>query len=112
MKLVLEQAAFLLDVCKLINFATEKGFVVTGGELARPMEMQQLYKASGKARTLLSQHLLRLAIDLNFFFEGKLVQSKGPLQVLGDYWESLHPQNRWGGNWKSFVDCPHFERRT
>ena len=112
MKLVLEQAAFLLDVCKLINFATEKGFVVTGGELTRPMEMQQLYKASGKTRTLRSQHLLRLAIDLNFFVKGELIQSKGPLQVLGDYWESLHPQNRWGGNWKSFVDCPHFERRT
>jgi len=38
--LVAEQAAFLLDVAKLINKATELGFVVTGGELARTPEQQ------------------------------------------------------------------------
>ena len=26
--------------------------------------------------------------------------------------ESLHPKNRWGGNFKSLVDCPHFERNV
>jgi hypothetical protein len=31
---------------------------------------------------------------------------------LGAYWESLHPKNRWGGNFKSLVDCPHFERNV
>ena len=34
MSLSTEQAAFLLDACKLIQYATEQGFVVTGGELA------------------------------------------------------------------------------
>jgi hypothetical protein len=31
MSLSNEQAAFLLDACKLIQYATEQGFKVTGG---------------------------------------------------------------------------------
>jgi hypothetical protein len=34
MSLSTEQAAFLLDACKLIQYATEQGFKVTGGELS------------------------------------------------------------------------------
>jgi hypothetical protein len=33
MSLSTEQAAFLLDACKLIQYATDQGFKVTGGEL-------------------------------------------------------------------------------
>jgi len=73
MSLSTEQAAFLLDMCKLIQYATDQGFVVTGGELARTPEQQAIY---------------------------------------GAYWETLHPKNRWGGNFKSLVDCPHFERNV
>jgi hypothetical protein len=40
MSLSTEQAAFLLDACKLIQFATDQGFMVTGGELARTPEQQ------------------------------------------------------------------------
>lgn len=58
-----------------------------------------------------SNHLRRLAIDLYFFRDGKLVSSPEELKELGTFWESLHPKNRWGGNWK-FVDCPHFERNV
>jgi hypothetical protein len=35
MSLSTEQAAFLLDACKLIQYATDQGFMVTGGELSR-----------------------------------------------------------------------------
>jgi hypothetical protein len=35
MRLSTEQAAFLLDACKLIQYATDQGFMVTGGELAQ-----------------------------------------------------------------------------
>jgi hypothetical protein len=31
---------------------------------------------------------------------------------LGAYWVSLHPKNRWGGNFSNLVDCPHFERNV
>ena len=111
MSLVAEQAAFLLDVCKLIDFATEAGFVVTGGELFRTTEQQEIYVKSGRSQTMLSNHLRRCAIDLNFFKDGKLVYDVTTLRPVGDYWQSLNPKNSWGGFWKSFKDVPHFERR-
>ena len=112
MSLVKEQAAFLLDVARLINKATELGFVVTGGELARTPEQQAIYVKTGRSKTLNSIHLKRCAIDLNFFKDGQIIWDKGILAPLGAYWESLHAKNRWGGNFKSLVDCPHFERNV
>ena len=67
MSLSQEQAAFLLDACKLIQYATEQGFVVTGGELARTPEQQAIYFKTGRSKTMNSIHLKRCAIDLNFF---------------------------------------------
>lgn len=110
MSLVKEQAAFLLDVAKLVQKATELGFTVTGGELARTPEQQQIYVNTGRSKTLNSIHLKRCAIDLNFFKDGKLVYDKKALAPLGAYWEGLHPLNSWGGNGQTLVDTPHFSR--
>jgi len=112
MSLVTEQAAFLLDAAKLIQKATELGFTVTGGELARTPEQQAIYVKTGRSKTMNSIHLKRCAIDLNFFKDGKLVYDIPTLKPVGDFWESLNPKNSWGGNWKSFKDVPHFERRV
>ena len=112
MSLVQEQAAFLQDFCKLIEFATQQGFVVTAGELARTPEQQALYVRSGRSKTMLSNHLKRCAGDLNFFKDGKIIWDKATIAPLGAYWESLHPKNRWGGNFSNLVDCPHFERNV
>ena len=112
MSLVTEQQAFLLDVCRLVAFATKQGFVVTGGELFRTAEQQEIYVKTGRSKTMNSLHLKRCAIDLNFFKDGQIIWDKGVLAPLGAFWESLHPKNRWGGNFKSLVDCPHFERNV
>lgn len=110
MSLVKEQAAFLLDVAKLVQKATELGFTVTGGELARTPEQQQIYVKTGRSKTINSIHLKRCAIDLNFFKDGKLTYDIPTLKPVGEYWESLDPKNQWGGHWKSFKDVPHFQR--
>lgn len=110
MSLINEQWEFLQDVCKLIGKAKELGFVVTGGELYRTPEQQQVYVKTGRSQTMNSLHLKRLAVDFNFFREGKLVWDKPTLAPLGAYWESLHPLNSWGGNGKKLVDTPHFSR--
>lgn len=110
MSLVAEQAAFLLDMCKLIQKATEMGFVVTGGELARTVEQQQIYVKTGRSKTMNSIHLKRCAIDLNFFKDGKLTYDVNVLRPIGEYWESLSPKNRAGMFWKKFKDVPHLER--
>ena len=107
-----EQAAFLLDACKLIEYATQRGWTVTGGELFRTQAQQEIYFKEGKTKTMQSNHMRRLAIDLNFLREGKPVWDKSALQELGLFWESLHPKNRWGGNFKSLPDVPHFERNV
>lgn len=107
---VSEQAAFLLDVCKLIQFATERGFTLTAGELYRTPEQQEIYVKSGRSQTMNSLHMSRRAVDFNIFKDGKLVGDKATLAPLGAYWESLHPLNSWGGNGKKLVDTPHFSR--
>lgn len=112
MSLSQEQAAFLLDTCKLIQYATEQGWMVTGGELYRTPEQQEIYLKTGRSKTMASNHLKRCAIDLNFFKNGQLIWDKQQLAPLGQYWESLNPKNRWGGNFKSLVDVPHFERNV
>lgn len=109
-QLVDNQAAFLLDACKLIQFATAQGFKVTGGELFRTAEQQQIYVKTGRSKTMQSNHLRRLAIDLNFISGGELCYDKARLEPIGKYWESLNPANRWGGHFSSFKDMPHFER--
>ena len=108
--LVAEQAAFLIDVSRLIQFATSEGWVITGGELWRSPEQQEIYFKTGRSKTMNSNHLRRCAIDLNFFWNGRLVWDKELIRTVGEYWESLSPKNRWGGNFKVFVDVPHFER--
>ena len=112
MSMVKEQAAFLLDVTELIRHATDAGFVVTGGELARTPEQQAIYFKTGRSKTMNSIHLKRCAIDLMFFKDGKIIWDKTILAPIGKYWESLHPKNRWGGNFSNLIDCPHFERNV
>ena len=114
--LVPQQDAFMRDLAKLIQRARRSRFLLTGGELWRTREQQQVYYLKGLSTVMNSQHLKRLAVDLNFFkvrLDGslELTYDKDDLQKIGDYWESLSPENRWGGNWQEFVDTAHFERR-
>ena len=115
MSLVQQQNIFLLHVAELIRKAAELGFLASGGELYRTAEQQAIHMKAGRSKTLNSQHLKRLAIDLNFFMptaDGKLTLTYDveALRPLGEFWESLDPANRWGGKW-NFKDTPHFERQ-
>jgi D-alanyl-D-alanine carboxypeptidase len=112
MSMVAEQAAFLQDVAKLITWAFSSGYTLTGGELFRTPEQQAIYVKTGRSKTMNSNHLKRCAIDCNIFVDGKLCYDKARLAPLGAYWESLSPKNRWGGNFKSLLDVPHFERNV
>lgn len=116
MSMIQEQSTFLLHVSELIRKAAELGFMTSGGELFRTPEQQALHVKNGRSTTMNSQHLKRLAVDLNFFKadpsgDPRLTYDVEELRPLGKYWESLDPANRWGGNWNTFKDTPHFERR-
>ena len=115
MSLVAKQAEFLINMTQLLAKAYKMNLIVTGGELYRTPEQQRIYIEQGRSKTMRSKHLQRCAIDLNLFTKDKkgklhLTYDKAVLQPLGDFWEGLHANNRWGGNWKSFKDTPHFER--
>lgn len=106
------QSAFARDIVIHLQWAFDHGYEVSFGEAERPEAMQKIYFESGKSKTMHSYHLRKLAFDIHFFLNGKLLESKAELQEIGDHWESLNPLNQWGGNWKSFVDAPHFERHV
>ena len=111
MSLSNEQWLFLQDVSSLITYAKDKGYKLTGGELYRTKEQQDIYVKEGKSKTYNSNHLKRLAIDFNLFVDGDIIWSKSDEWIeLGNYWESLNDENKWGGNYNSFTDLPHFER--
>ena len=105
--LVDSQAKFLLDACKLIEYATANGWVVTGGELERTKEQAAIYAKAGKG-IINSMHCDRRAIDLNFYTKGgSLKADKVSLEVVGKYWESLG--GTWGGRFTKLDDSRHFE---
>jgi hypothetical protein len=60
----LYQEAFLLNVCKLVNYIFDNGYTCTGGELFRTKEQAEIYASQDKG-IVNSLHCRRLAIDLN-----------------------------------------------
>jgi peptidoglycan L-alanyl-D-glutamate endopeptidase CwlK len=106
-----EQWLFLQDVAKLVLFAHAHGYKLTGGELYRTQEQQDIYFAEGKSQVKRSNHQDRLAIDLNLFVDGDIQWSKNEhWEKLGEYWKQISPENKWGGDYKSFSDPYHFQR--
>lgn len=126
MKLSAHQQIFVQNIALLIIKANILGINLTFGEAYRSKEQQDLYyygksvrfedyhleliSAQKRTNTLESYHLKRLAVDFNFFINGKLTYDHFLVKKLGNYWESLDALNRWGGNFKDFYDAPHFER--
>lgn len=107
MTLLEKQVTFLLNVSKLIQWASNNGFQLTGGELYRTAEQQQIYLKTGLSKVLRSQHQVRLAIDLNLFIDGEFITDKERYKPLANYWKTLHLLNRCGYDWG--WDANHFE---
>lgn len=114
-----QQELFCQQVMMLINQAWELGYQVRIGEVQRPIEMQEIYVRAGRSKTMDSQHIKKLAIDL-ILLKGGAICTAAEIKPLGDWWEALDIKNRWGGSWRGlvqsgkskFVDAPHFERTS
>jgi len=107
-----KQVIFLQNFACLIQFAAAQGYEVTAGELFRTNEQQAIYLQSKKSKVAISQHQKRLAGDLNLFKNGKYLTTSEDHKPLGDYWKSLHEDNRWGGDFKSLPDGNHYEMKS
>ena len=106
-----EKEIFTTHVVSLIQTAWSLGYQVRIGEVFRTPEQQALYVTTRRSETMNSMHLKKCAIDLVLLRNNKICGYE-EIKPLGDFWESLDPKNRWGGNWKKLVDTPHFERRV
>ncbi len=115
MKLSQRQRIFTRNIGILIEYAYSIDIELTFGHAWRSLEEQKRLKAQGKSKTLKSKHLDRLAVDFNFFINGKLTYDYHKIKPLGDFWVELNEDNRWGGDWNKngkkdgFLDTPHFE---
>ena len=115
MSLIEEQAGFLKDIRKLLDFADAQGFLVTGGELERSLETQSAYVKSGLEASMDSPHLRKCAMTLNFFRANandqlEFIQKPADLDAVGTHWETLDPRNRWCGRQGKLVDSNRFVR--
>lgn len=108
-KLQKQQWEFVKDVSVLIQKIHLLGLLGTFGEAFRTVDQQRIYMETGKSQTMNSRHLVRLAIDINIFRQDLSPASFDDIKEIGDFWESLSPQNRAGMFWK-FQDNFHFER--
>lgn len=92
-----KQRIFTRNVGRLIEWAYANGYELTFGETYRTPEQAAANAVAGIgiANTL---HSVRLAIDLNLFKDAQYLSSSEAHRPLGEYWKSLHPLNRWGGD--------------
>ncbi len=114
------QYEFFKDIVSLFIFAMdlcEEGVFdrCVLGEAWRRPEMQRILKDRGWSNTLSSRHMVKLAVDLFFWQDGRFIRNvpknKAKLQDVGDYWESRNPNNVWGGNFKTLLDISHYEKK-
>lgn len=79
----------------------------------RALERQKQLVADGFSQTLKSKHLTGHAVDLGCLVDGKITWDKQHYVTLSlavkKAAEELRINIRWGGDFKSFFDGPHFE---
>jgi peptidoglycan L-alanyl-D-glutamate endopeptidase CwlK len=90
---------------------TEIDFTVLEG--IRTPERQKQLVAEGFSQTLKSKHLTGHAVDLGALVNGTVSWDKEPYykieKAMKQAAQELNIKVRWGGDFKSFFDAPHWE---
>jgi hypothetical protein len=92
------QKIFVKNIGKLISFTTLNKLDLTFGES---------FDDDGVGHSKNSNHYIRLAQDFCLFSGDKYLKDTESYELLGIYWKTLHPLNRWGGDFGS-KDGNHF----
>lgn len=104
-----KQSIFAILVGKLIEEATARGYQITLGEVYRsPYEAERLAGLGKGIKN--SLHTRRLAIDINLFKNGALLDKSEDYEPLGAWWEHRTTSDyecAWGGRFKR-ADGNHF----
>lgn len=97
-----KQSFFVARIALMINYAYAQGYELTFGDAQRTVaEATRLGFPN-------SNHIRRLAIDLNLFKNGHYLSSTESHRPLGEFWESLSTDDVkccWGGR---FGDGNHY----
>jgi len=102
------------DLVKVVELAitlTPIDFVVLEG--VRSLERQRSLVQSGASRTMKSRHLTGHAVDLGALLDGKVTWRTSLYAGLAPHVKQaaadLGIEIEWGGDWKTFVDMPHWQ---
>ena len=101
------QGEFTFCCAKLIIYANSKGWYLTTGDGYRdPRVFGQFGEKKGYGKVN-SVHKKRFAHDYNLFVDGEYITDGNhpAYKELGEYWKTVHPLARWGGDFK---DANHF----
>jgi hypothetical protein len=101
-----QQSLFVQLVGLFVGWVYEQGYELTFSEAWRSPEEAAVQAEKG-AGVKCSLHTERLAIDLNLFKDGQLLETADDYRPLGEQWKSMHPLARWGGDFTR-VDADHF----
>lgn len=114
------QDRFLRHIQYLLAFIRDTtDLTLSTGRAHDIPEVQPILIKMGLSATLDSMHAIRLAWDINFFLNGYYLFSDDSkreedfrlVEPIGEYWESLDKDNRWGGRFKKPFDPNHFENK-
>lgn len=100
-----KQSRFAINVARLIIKANALGFAVTLGDAYRDPRVHGAMGVRKSYSHPKSAHKIRLAIDLNLFKNGDLLETSEAHRPLGEWWESQGSDHRWGGR---FDDGNHY----
>jgi hypothetical protein len=99
MTLGARQELFSRLIAKLIMEMYNRGYQVRCGDFWAKVRDPLEHKVN-------SLHYDKCAADLNLFKDGKFLLATEDHRPFGDFWESLHPNCRWGGRYN---DGNHYE---
>lgn len=107
MSLSKKQRRFTECICVLIAWGIERGYEFTFGDAYRDKRVHGDFGEKKSYAASKSIHKIRLAVDLNLFADGEYITDGDheAYQALGEFWESLDSDARWGGRFK---DANHF----
>lgn len=92
-------------LAKALELGDRDGFTVRGGDAFRDPRVHGIYGEKRGYGATFSLHKLKLARDLNFVKDGRLLDKSEDFEELGTWWCQQHELCRWGG---PFGDGNHF----
>lgn len=107
--LVTKQRKFVRLLVELLSWALAQGYHIRLGEAWRSPEQAARNAARGVGIAN-SLHCERLAIDLLISDGTRELITVDEVRPLGEYWKSLDPDARWGGDFvgRTAGDVGHF----